>query len=224
MTGKGRKQIKNRISHLIRNLGLFILASLILPLMVYYGLRSLGFNPFNSLIIGAAPIVLFQLFQIIRKGKITLTGTLILFILAISIALTYISGDERFMLAKAGFFTLVISAFFFGSLLLKKPLVYLIAVFLLKRMQIQESHLDVLWEQQAGYRRTWKLSTGIWGCGILLNTVVIFLMAYTLPVDTVPILNTVVNLAIFVALQLVTNKLYIDRGIWKLVFQYGNPR
>ena len=58
--------------------------------------------------------------------------------------------------------------------------------------------------------------------GILLNAVIVVLMAYALPVDMVPILNAVVHLIIFVALQVATNIYYKKQGIWKLVFDKGD--
>lgn len=84
-------------------------------------------------------------------------------ILGISVALAFITGSARFMLAKAGFFTAIIGGGFFASLLYKKPIVYTIAAYLLHRMKVSEDHLEELWTKVPRFRRVWRVSTIIWG-------------------------------------------------------------
>ncbi len=211
-------ETKQRVFGLIRNLGPVILFSLVYPLAVYYGLRAMDINAFFALMIGAIPFVGFQVFQFIKKRKIDWLGIFMLAILGISVALAFITGSARFMLAKSGFFTAIIGGGFLISLLFKRPIVFTIAAYLLQRMKVSKEHLEELWTRIPKFRRVWRISTIIWGGGILLNAIIIFGMAYLLPVDMVPILNALVNLLIFVALQLITNIYYKKQGIWKLVF------
>lgn len=214
-------ETKQRIWSLLRSLSLPLAFSIIYPLALYYGLRAINVNAFMALLIGALPIVGFQLYQLIKKGKIDLLGMLMLFILGLSVAIAFITGSARFMLAKAGFFTAIIGLGFLVSLFLKRPVVYTIAAYLLERMKISKEHLESLWVGVPKFRRVWRISTVIWGAGILLNAAIILLMAYLMPIDTVPALNAVVNLVIFVVLQIATNVYYRKQGIWKLVFHSG---
>ncbi len=217
-------EMKKRISGLIRNLGFPILFSIVYPLAVYYGLRALGVNAFSALLIGALPILGFQLYQMIKKRKIDFLVIFTLAILGFSVAMTFITGNARFMLAKGGFFTAVIGSGFLASLLFKRPLVFTIAAYLLQQMKVSKNHLNALWTSVPNFRHVWRISTVIWGVGILLNAVIVVLMAYFLPIDTVPVLNAVVNFMIFILLQVITSVYYKRQGIWKLVFNENKMR
>lgn len=211
-------ETKQRVFGLLRNLGPGILFSLVYPLVVYYGLRAVGINTFFSLLIGAIPIGGFHVFQFIKQRKIDRLGLFMLAILGLSVGLAFMTGSARFMLAKSGFFTAIIAGGFFLSLLFKRPIVFTIATCLLQRMKVSKGHLNELWSKLPQFRRVWRVSTIIWGVGTLLNSVIILGMAYLLPVDVVPLLNMVVNLLIFVAMQIITNTYYKKQGIWKWVF------
>jgi hypothetical protein len=215
------RAVRARVWRLLRNLAVPLAFSIVYPLVIYYGLRALGINAFTALILGAVPIVGYQLYQLLRKRQLDVPAGCVLAVLAFSIGMAFITGEERFMLAKAGFFTAVIAGGFLVTLFLNKPVAYTIAAYLLKRMEVPEAHLDFLWNSEPGYRRVWRISTLVWGLGILFNAAIILAMAYLLPVDIVPVLNTIVNFMVFVVLQLVTQYYYRKKGIWKLVFQKG---
>jgi hypothetical protein len=73
---------------------------------------------------------------------------------------------------------------------------------------------DVLWERLSGFRRIWRTASVIWGVATILDAVVRFVFAYTLPVDIVPALNLAQYAAMFVVLQITTNIYYFRAGLY----------
>lgn len=216
---EGRPQSpRKRVRAMIKRLGFPVIFSVVYPLVIFYGMRALGISALYSLVFGSIPIVVFQLLQFRQKRQPDLLGIFIFVVLGISVLLTFVTGNPRFMLAKAGFFTMVVGLVFLVSLWFRKPLVLIIATYLLERMEVPRARLDRLWEERPIFRRVWQIATLIWGFGILINAALVFVMAYILPVDVVPFLNTLVHLIIFVVLQVVTQRLYRRNGIWAMIF------
>lgn len=207
-----------RVSGLIREMGFPLLFGVVIPLARYYGLRAVGVKAFPALMLGALPTIGFELYQIIKHRKTDFLALFLSAILAFSVAMSFVTGSARFMLAKGGWFTGAIGGSFLVSLLLRKPFAFTIARNLLQRVKISQHHLDVLWESMPRFRRVWRMSTVIWGVGTLFNAVILVVMAYSLPIDIVPILDAMLHIVTFVALQIITNVYYKQQGIWKLIF------
>jgi hypothetical protein len=63
------------------------------------------------------------------------------------------------------------------------------------------------------FRRMWRISSLLWGIGMLLDAALRVVMAYTLPADTVPVLSTALYAATTFVLIVVTNLVYIFSGV-----------
>ena len=193
--------------------------NVIVPLVIYYLLRYFGSGALESLLLGALPLIGYQVFLFQKNGRIDILGKIALAILGVSILTAIITGSARFMLAKAGFFTAMIGCYFLLSLRFKKPLAFTLASYFFHKMNITEVHLDYLYDRNPDFRKVWRTSTLIWGIGILLNALIIFLMAYFLPVDIVPALSALIHLLIFIALQLISNLYYHKKKVWEILFK-----
>lgn len=201
-----------------REMLLPLLFDIALPLAGYYGFRLLGFTAFTALILGILPTVAYQLYQAIKNKAIDFLALFILGIIIISIAGSFLSGSPRFMLAKSGWVTGIIGLGFWISLFFQKPVAFTIAKSLLNRSPLLEMNLDTVWENEPEFQWSWKVVTVIWGGGTLLNAIALIYMAYALPVDSVPLLASVLHVITFLVLQLVTNIYLARRGIWKFIF------
>jgi hypothetical protein len=58
----------------------------------------------------------------------------------------------------------------------------------------------------------WRRLTVIWGFGTLAGCLLNILMAYTLPIDSVPALDTALQVASFVLLQVITQVMLRREG------------
>jgi hypothetical protein len=63
----------------------------------------------------------------------------------------------------------------------------------------------------------------LWGCGLLVDAVLRVVMAYTLPVDTVPALDGVLYVVTWLALQVVTQVTLSRTGTLRKIFADGPP-
>jgi hypothetical protein len=72
---------------------------------------------------------------------------------------------------------------------------------------------DALWEAEPGFGRIWRVSSVIWGMGLLADAAARVVMSYTLPVAVVPGLGGALWPVTFVILQIVTNVYYQLAGL-----------
>jgi hypothetical protein len=76
---------------------------------------------------------------------------------------------------------------------------------------------EQLWTDEPEFRRIWRVSTVIWGAGLLVDAVLRILMSYTLPVAVVPGLGGALWPVTFIAIQVVTNVYYHRAGLYRLL-------
>ncbi|MGF6886896.1 hypothetical protein ABIA39_005385 [Nocardia sp. GAS34] len=76
---------------------------------------------------------------------------------------------------------------------------------------------DALWQGEPRFRRLWRVSSVIWGLGILGDAAVRVVMAYTLPIHVVPGLSGALWPVTFIVLQVVTNIYYMVAGLNRML-------
>ncbi|WPP51941.1 VC0807 family protein [Catalinimonas niigatensis] len=221
--GKSDKPQK-KVYSVMGEMGTLLLFDMLIPIASFYGLRAMGVHAFVALMLGSLPTIGFVLYQIIRHQKVDMLALLVLAVMAFSVAMSFATGSARFMLARGGGVVGLVGSGFLVSLFLKKPLAFTITRSLLQRAKITGQHLDKLWNSLPHFRHVWRISTIIWGVGFLGKAVVLVVMAYSLPVDVVPVLDTVLHIVTFVALQIITHIYYQQQGIWKLIFNHDLNR
>lgn len=153
-----------------------------------------------------------------RQRAVDALGIFVLIVLTGSVALSFATGSPRFLLAKEGWFTAAIGVGFLVTLRFARPLAFSIA-----RAMLQHSPLgntlrthawDEYWERDPRFRRTWRVATVLWGIGLIADAAARVVMAYTLPVDTVPALGGALWAITFIALQIVQHLYFSRVGLW----------
>ena len=76
---------------------------------------------------------------------------------------------------------------------------------------------DGLWETEPQFRRIWRVSSVIWGSGLLVDAAVRVVISYALPVDAVPGLGGLLYPVTFVVLQVITNVYYNVAGLYPIL-------
>jgi intracellular septation protein A len=196
-----------------------LLVDIVVPIAAYYVLRGVGTGQVAALILGAVPTAVFAVYQAVRDRKVDALGAFVLVIIAVSTAMVFVTGSPRFLLAKEGWFTGAVGVSMLGSMLLGKPLGYRLARSMLERTPLgARLHTEVweqLWERERWFRRAWHIVTAIWGIGTLADAVLRVIMAYALPVDTVPGLGGALTAVTFVGLQVVQQIYFVRVGLWQ---------
>ena len=137
-----------------------------------------------------------------------------------------ITGSDRFLLAKESVLTAMVGLWFLRSIWAERPLTYQFTRPLLEgRISRVGPSWELLWEREPGFRRSWRMSSLIWAVVLLIDAVVRVVMAYTLPVNAVPALQTGLMIATTLLMQVVTWVYYWKSGLWALVQRpYPSPR
>jgi hypothetical protein len=112
------------------------------------------------------------------------------------IAVSFLTGDPRAMIAKDSVVSSVIAFAMLGSVVGRRPLMTPgLRLFLTKGAPERESAWDRLQDRSARFRRLARLYTTIWGIALLGECIARCAGAYTLPVTTMVWLGGMMTLA-----------------------------
>lgn len=200
-------------------IGAPVLMDLVVPVAGYYLLRAAGLTPLLALVLAGAPTVAFLVGQAVKRRRVDALGAFVLVVVLACIAVSLVTGDPRFLLAKAGVFTGLIGVGFLATLLLARPLPFTLARAMLARTPAREAlhtgSWDQMWEWHPWFRRVWRVDTLIWAFGLLADGAVRVLMAYALPVDMVPALAAALWAVTFMVLQVAQHIYFTRAGLWR---------
>jgi len=181
--------------------------NLVAPLGLFYGLRAAGVDQWLALMIGAIPPTAHAVYGVVVRRKIDALALFTLSILGLSVATSFVTGSPRFLLAKDGWMTAVAGVWILATLW-RTPF---LQQFLMS-MTTGETHerFTLSWRDSPTYRHVLRMATVMWGVGLLGDSVVRVVLAYALPVDQVPLVNTLQYLVVYFALEIGT-RLYLRR-------------
>jgi hypothetical protein len=178
-----------------------VLCDIVLPVALYYLLRGAGFGELAALLISGSAPAAHTLYSAVRHRRLDAIGVFTLAVLAAGALGSLLSGSPRLALARNGVFTGLAGVWLLVTLVTSRPFTYQALVSL---MPGRAARLERVWQSDAGFRRVWRALTVLWGAGLLVDAVLRVVMAYTLPVDSVPAVDGVLYAVTWVALQIVT--------------------
>ncbi len=165
-----------------------LLRDVALPMGLFYVLRAFDVDVLWALVVSGVTPVLRVAYVLARYRRIEPLSAFTLTVLAINVTVSLISGDPRLLLVRSAWVGLLFGGWMLGSLVFaNRPLVFT-AVRMLTPDRAPE--LDRSWARNP---RPWTIATLWWGIGNLLLAGVVVAMAYTLPVDSVPMLDTLLT-------------------------------
>ena len=120
--------------------------------------------------------------------------------------------------------TALVGCWFLASICSDRPMTYQFTRPLLEgRIGRGGTPWEVLWAREARFRRIWRMSSAMWAGVTMIDAVIRVVMAYTLPVNVVPAMQTGLLVATTLLMQVVTNVYYIRSGLWAMVHQPYTP-
>jgi hypothetical protein len=192
-----------------------IVANIGVPLALYYTLRALGVGVYAAQIICTVIPAAIALRGLVRDRRVDGLSVYMTTMLLLSLVISFISGSVRFLLAREGWLTGVTGLWFIASIWANRPLAYLYSRPLIERRTGPPGYSwDELWEQLPRFRRIWKVTSAAWGIGLIADSALRVLMAYTLPVDAVPALGTALYVGTSAALIVIANVYYFATGLF----------
>lgn len=172
-------------------------AGLVLPFVLYYGLRLAGADPWAALVLGGLAPLLRVLGAAARSRRLDRLGAFTLSVLVLNTAVGLITADARLLMALGGWLTALLGTWLLTSLAGGRSALFDATVALMPAEAAARWRHD--WQHDPVFRRIFRAMTAGWGAAFLLGTAARAVMAYTLPVDAVPVAAAALLLVLLVA-------------------------
>ncbi|MFK4144607.1 VC0807 family protein [Streptomyces sp. NPDC004065] len=171
-----------------------LLVDVAVPVGGYYLLKN-GFGTSTLAALGWSSVVpaLRTCWGALRERKVNALAALILFVNVVGLLLSLVSGDPRMMLAKDSGVSSAIGIGVLVSVALGRPMMTAaMKPWVVKGDAAREAAWQRLSAGSARFRRAERLFSLVWGAVLLGECLVRVVGAYTLPVDTMVWLGTVI--------------------------------
>ena len=199
-----RRELLNNFKPLALDLGL--------PLGSYYLLHdACGVGLVLSLALSSIPPAVRTLYGWLRDRSLNGLAGLMLVMNVVGIALTFVSGNPRIMIAKDSGTSSVFAIVLMASAFSGKPLMSAgLRPWLVKGNTDRATAMDRLTATSARFRRLDRTFTLIWGAILLLECVARVVGAFTLPVATMVWLSNVLLIAAIVLASVIGGAVAAD--------------
>lgn len=186
-----------------------VVVGLLVPTALYYLLRVLGASVYLALVGSTLVSALPSLWALLRRRRASALSLYFTVMLLGSLVVTAIPGSTRFLLAREAILTAVTGVWFAVSARAARPLAYAFSRPLLEGRLHWPGQWEQLWSLSPAFRRMWRVSSVMYGVGLLLDAALRVFLAYTRPPDTVPALGVVVTVVTVVTLNVVVHGYYV---------------
>jgi hypothetical protein len=163
------------------------------PVVGYYALHLLGVADLPALLVATGLAGLRMVWVAVRDRSLNLFATVMLVVFGIGVLLALVSGDARFLLLKNSIVTGAIGLVFLVSVLLGTPLS------LAASQSFQPERRDEIrraYESEPLARRGHRVSSTVWGLGLLAEALVRVPLVYLLPVSVMVGVGEVLSVAV----------------------------
>ena len=163
-----------------------------LPLVGYYALHLLGFGDWPALLTASGLAGVRIVWVAVRQRVLNPFATMMLVVFGLGVVLALVSGDARFLLLKNSVVTGSIGLVFLGSVLWGTPLT------LAASQSFQPARRDEIrrdYEREPLARRGHRVSSTVWGLGLLAEALVRVPLIYLLPISVMVGLSEVLSIA-----------------------------
>jgi len=181
------------------------------PVGSYYLLKN-GFGMSTMAALGWSSVVpaVRTVWSAVKERQVNALAGLILFVNVIGLLLSLVAGDPRLMLAKDSGVSSAIGIGILMSVKLGRPMMTQgMKPFLIKGDAAKSAAWDRLVAGSARFRKAERTFSLVWGVALLGECVARVVGAYTLPIDTMVWLGTVVMVCSMVLAFLVSGRLAV---------------
>lgn len=168
------------------------------PVAVYYAAHALGAGDYVALLAGAVFCAGRTAWVAIRDRRLDVFAGFLLLLFTAGLALTFVTGDARFILVKDVATSAMAGLVFLASCLVRRPLSYYAA----QRFAGPDgaARLRAMTETDPAVRRRWYVLSAGWGVGLLAEASIRVPLLYLLPVSVAVGASTAVMVAAFTGL------------------------
>jgi hypothetical protein len=164
------------------------------PIGSYYLFKD-GFGTSTLMALGLSSVVpaVRTVWGVVKERTLNAFAALILLVNVAGLLLSFVAGDPRLMLAKDSGISSVIGIGILASVVMGKPMMTAgMKPWLVKGVAAREAAWTRLQDRSSAFRRAERVFSVVWGVVLLAECVVRVVGAYTLPVDTMVWMGSVV--------------------------------
>ncbi|WP_020120736.1 VC0807 family protein [Streptomyces canus] len=171
-----------------------LIVDVAVPIGAYYLLRDgLGMSTLMALGLSSVVPAVRTGWSVVKERTVNGLAALILVVNVVGLLLSFVAGDPRLMLAKDSGVSSVIGIGVLVSVALGRPMMTAgMKPWLVKGIAEREAAWERLLAGSADFRRAERRFSVVWGVVLLTECVLRVVGAYTLPVDTMVWLGSVV--------------------------------
>jgi hypothetical protein len=203
-----RRPTRTRRQHLL-GVGIRIAVGLAVPTLLFYLLRFLGTSVYLALVVSTLISAVPSLVALVRDRRVDGLSTFFTAMMLGGLVVSALPGDTRFLLAREALMTGVTGVWFLVSIRATRPLSYHFTKPLLEGRFHWPGEWDQLWQHSPRFRRMWRVSSVLWGIGLLADAVLRVVLAYTVRPDLVPALGLALYVVTVVVLNIVVTLYYL---------------
>jgi hypothetical protein len=189
-----------------------------LPTALFYALRAEGVSNLLALAAGAALPALGPLLTLLVRRRVDGISVFMAATMGLAVLTSVLTGSPRFLLAKDGLLTGAWGIWFLVSARGQRPAALVFGRPLMEPMRLfAVRSWDLLWATEPKFRRIWRVASVIWGMGLVIDATARVVISYTLPVDAVPAIGSLLYPVTFLVLQVAGNAYFHRAGLYRLL-------
>jgi hypothetical protein len=152
-----------------------------LPVAAYYALHLAGATDWVALLAATAVAAARTLWGVVRHRTMNQFATVMLLVYGIGLLLAFVSGDPRMLLLKSSLVTAAVGAVFLVTAIRgRRPLTLAAAQ---SFMPAKAEALSEMYDGDLDVRRAFRLTSAVWGVGLLAEAVLRIPLVVLLPVE-----------------------------------------
>ena len=176
---------------------LTVVFEVVVPMALFYGLRAAGVSQWWALMAGVVVAAPYVVWTVVRNRKVDLVALVTLSVLVLSVVLGLLSDDPRTLVIREGWTAALgglFGAWMLVSVFIGKPAQLTLGrtIAEVKRGAEGAAAWAARWDTDARFRRGLRINTAAWGGVLLANAVLHVVLVYTLPIDLISLVTTVV--------------------------------
>jgi hypothetical protein len=189
---EGRTE-QQKTAGLRRALARQLVLELGVPLAGYYGLRAAGASEWLALSVGSLLTAPWIIYGAVRSRRFEITAAFTLSLMLTSGLMSLVTGDPRLLLIRDSSLGALFGLWIFATLPTRRPFFMVTSrvIAVAKLGEAGAKAWEARWALEPGFRRHARVLTAVWGAVFLGDAVVRVVLAYRLPIDSVPAVSTV---------------------------------
>jgi hypothetical protein len=185
------------LRRVIRANVLTVVFEVVVPMVLFYGLRAAGVSQWWALMAGVLVAAPYVLWTIVRDRKVDLVALVTLSVLVLSVVLGLLSDDPRTLAIREGWTAALgglFGAWMLVTVFIGRPAQLTLGrtIAEIKRGAEGANAWAARWDTDARFRHGLRVNTAVWGAVLLLSAVVHVVLVYALPIDLISGVTTVV--------------------------------